>query len=707
MFDDHNRFKVVSELQHILDHDFADFSYTHPALPDTITNAQQAMDYVFNVLYPRNKASVANVAALPGAGNTLGDQRIVQDDGDGNAAWYVWSQMEDQGQNAPQWNKIADLDWGLNSVVQALNDQTQYLYPRKFGTTDYNPVTEVPFAGDLAGQHLYGGDSSGQNLILHANNGDDSGVHTGSINFDDPAKPLADLAYDFGTATQRWDTGYFGTLVVGTASMTITSNGTTGSITDTNGVITFGDEDLNTTGNFDASIITASTNLVVDNGANSLTIGVGSITDTTGAISFGNENLSTTGTLGSGLHTVSGTLALDSGSITDTSGAISFGDENLSTTGTLGAGVTTATQLNVDDLRLDGNTVSITTLNTDLALLANGTGVVDVQSAMTTLGQTVTGTVDITGQLDVDDLTFNGDTISSTGNILFANNFAPNTNGTLDIGLDGSRIQNIKLAGSLSDGTDSIAIATLLSFRNALVGAATGHALFYNGVSGLWESSLPDSEIDHGTLLAASLLDDDHTQYALLAGRAGGETIHGSPTAGETLTLLNNDDDADGLVLKVASVDPNAAGYNLGSSGNEYGDIHMTGQGIGFRAENDSAADIATAAGAAGGEGRLWYSNDAGVANKFLYIDVGTSAKKIGHNTYNTVFTEVTLLGAHDLTGIMADTRNAIFQVTDASNNEEVMGLQITKTSSTNVTVSIAAGLSLPGGNYRLMGIEL
>jgi hypothetical protein len=68
-----------------------------------------------------------------------------------------------------------------------------------------------------------------------------------------------------------------------------------------------------------------------------LVLAAGSITDADGAISFGDENLSTTGTLASGTHTVSSALVLASGSITDSSGAISFGNENLSTTGDLAA----------------------------------------------------------------------------------------------------------------------------------------------------------------------------------------------------------------------------------------------------------------------------------------------------------------------------------------------------------------------------------
>src|SRR5690606_3015058 len=42
-------------------------------------------------------------------------------------------------------------------------------------------------------------------------------------------------------------------------------------------------------------------------------------------------------------------------------------------------------------------------------------------------------------------------------------------------------------------------------------------------------------EIDHGSI--AGLSDDDHSQYALLAGRSGGQTLYGSTDSGESLTL--------------------------------------------------------------------------------------------------------------------------------------------------------------------------
>lgn len=44
--------------------------------------------------------------------------------------------------------------------------------------------------------------------------------------------------------------------------------------------------------------------------------------------------------------------------------------------------------------------------------------------------------------------------------------------------------------------------------------------------------------LDHGAALTG-LTDDDHTQYALLAGRSGGQTLNGGTASGEDLTLVS------------------------------------------------------------------------------------------------------------------------------------------------------------------------
>lgn len=55
------------------------------------------------------------------------------------------------------------------------------------------------------------------------------------------------------------------------------------------------------------------------------------------------------------------------------------------------------------------------------------------------------------------------------------------------------------------------------------------------------------SNIDHGSL--AGLADDDHTQYALLAGRSGGQSIIGGTATGDDLTLTSTSDATKGTII--------------------------------------------------------------------------------------------------------------------------------------------------------------
>src|SRR5210317_1658429 len=73
---------------------------------------------------------------------------------------------------------------------------------------------------------------------------------------------------------------------------------------------------------------------------------------------------------------------------------------DISTTGTH----TITGQLDAEGVRIKDNTVTTLASNANLELSANGTGVVDVQKAMTTIGQTITGDIDVTGAVRVDNI---------------------------------------------------------------------------------------------------------------------------------------------------------------------------------------------------------------------------------------------------------------------------------------------------------------
>ena len=72
------------------------------------------------------------------------------------------------------------------------------------------------------------------------------------------------------------------------------------------------------------------------------------------------------------------------------------------------------------------------------------------------------------------------------------------------------------------------------------VGAAN-RILCADGTDAAW------AQADHGAALTG-LSDDDHTQYALLAGRSSGQTLIGGTASGENLTLNSTSDSTKGLI---------------------------------------------------------------------------------------------------------------------------------------------------------------
>ena len=150
----------------------------------------------------------------------------------------------------------------------------------------------------------------------------------------------------------------------------------TGSVTVDN--LIFNDTDISTTSN---------ANLVLNPGG-------------TGTIEL-QANTNVTGTLGvTSTATMSGNASV-AGTLT-TADINTTGTQNI--TGTL----------NVDGIRISDNEIIATRSNDNINITASGTGVVNVASAMTTIGQTITGSVAVTGDIAVDNVTINGNTISTS-----------------------------------------------------------------------------------------------------------------------------------------------------------------------------------------------------------------------------------------------------------------------------------------------------
>ena len=130
---------------------------------------------------------------------------------------------------------------------------------------------------------------------------------------------------------------------------------------------------------------------------------------------------------------------------------------NATVVGTLNTAdiTTTGTQtitgtLNVDGVQIKDNLVKSSASNSNLEISANGTGVVDIQRPLTTVAQTVTGDVAITGAIDVDNIKIDGNNISST-----------NSNGGITIDPNGSGNINLTATNVIVNGELNISKQTV------------------------------------------------------------------------------------------------------------------------------------------------------------------------------------------------------------------------------------------------------
>lgn len=722
-----HRFEIWNQTQHPYKHSLGDFSYFNPAAPG-VSNVESAFNWLFAVLYPQTQAAVANVAALPLLGNTLNDFRVVQDDGDGNAAAYRWEQRE--GELSPSWHKIYDMDWGSDSILEAFQLRTQDLYVHRRGYDDIDNAGAA-ITGVYAGQTVIGGLAANSNLTLRANAGDGTGAQTGYVQVDDNFRPAQDDTWDVGTVTERFKVGYFsGSVVVDT----LTISG--GLITDSTGTISFFNENLTTSGDITGGVVTG-TSLVADDAVDTITIVPGLITDTTGLISFGSTNLSTTGTLAAGVTTLTDnaqTIVLDpdvagAAQITSSTGTISFDNEDLITTGNFTVGTIIATSLEAGNIDITGNTISSIDVNGNIILAPNGTGIVDVQKTLVTLNQTVTGTVSITGQLNADNLRIDGNIISSTntnGNITLDPNgtgvisvsadVLPDADDTYNLGSTSLTFSNLYIKGSVSDGTDSITALTLLSLRNTLyrdaaqtLPAQAGDSLFYDTVSSTWLASAPDSEIDHSTLSGLVTGDAGHTQFAMLAGRAGGQTLQGGTAASNNLIFESTSHATKGTVqtkdnfvpFTDASYSGSWSGTDLGDSTHNFRDLYTKGEAFGLRFQNVTVGTLPSSS--MQNQGRVVFTTDELKA----YIDTGTTFIPLGGG--NKFLSDVSFDGIVttkdvDVSADIDDARTAVWQLKDNANDFESMLVSIKATSVSNVRIT--TNVPLAAGSYRLIGFE-
>ena len=322
-----------------------------------------------------------------------------------------------------------------------------------------------------------------------------------------------------------------------------------------------------------------------------MVINDGSITDSSGAITFGNENLVTTGTLGAGVATLAtgstvGNLTLANGSITDSSGSITFVNENLVTTGTLGAGAstlgaTTATTMDgvIGSVTPAAGTFTTLTANTSitgtLATAAQGniTSLGTIASLVATTADINAGTFDgVVGGTtpaagtfttligtNVDGIVGANTPAAGTFTSVGVGSGAITTTGTLGAGAttvtslnasDGNitNVGDIALDSISADGT-TINITATVGINDATPSTEAARLQIYDNTA----ASVPVVNIDQDNASATSQalsVNVDATGYMPIATTTGNLQVVGTFGSGATFSNIN--DDATAFLYQVA-----------------------------------------------------------------------------------------------------------------------------------------------------------
>lgn len=196
---------------------------------------------------------------------------------------------------------------------------------------------------------------------------------------------------------------------------------------------------------------------------------------------------------------------------------------------------------NTLDVAVDGSSIEV---NSD-ALRVKALGITNAMLA---------GSIDLTTKV-TGDLPFANLTQIAGFSIL-----AKATTGTGDVAALTAGTDSILMrsgSGDLTFGTivtnqitaDAVTYAKMqnVSATSRVLGRITAGAGDIEELTGANIATIANASFDHGTLTGLS--DDDHTQYALLAGRSGGQTLIGGTASGNNLTLQSTSNATKGSVV--------------------------------------------------------------------------------------------------------------------------------------------------------------
>lgn len=206
--------------------------------------------------------------------------------------------------------------------------------------------------------------------------------------------------------------------------------------------------------------------------------------------------------------------------------------------------------------------------------------------------------------------------------------------------------------------------------------------------------------MDHGSV--SGLGDDDHTQYGLLLGRSGGQTLIGGTDSGDDLTLTSTSHGTKGDIVFASRLWASADNtWDVGDSTHRIKDLYIAGQAYGLRVQNATTAGKPSAS--ASTIGRLYYDTDV----EFLFVDTGGAWKKVSSEKHiledASGWTGSETSAVYTVSADVSDARLCLWAFYSNSDTfAEVAGAVITK-SETQVTVTVAS--ALPAGTYTLIGL--
>lgn len=125
---------------------------------------------------------------------------------------------------------------------------------------------------------------------------------------------------------------------------------------------------------------------------------------------------------------------------------------------------------------------------------------------------------------------------------------------------------------------------------NILVDTSTVN-FTYNDAGDQITADVIQSGIDHGSI--GGLEDDDHAQYALLAGRTGGQNLRGGSASAENLTISSTSNSTKGSILigAVAAVDEANTRLGMGTQSPEQ-ILHLKTSNADFQVKQGSSQTV-------------------------------------------------------------------------------------------------------------------